>query len=307
MTALDHAKNKLRLAKEIPLLSIIKDLGYSLEDTGSYYSMLSPFRAESKGSLFIDKRRPNKWVDYGNGKRGDSIDFIQGIYPNFGKMEAIDFILNKRNISVSLPAFEPTVKISSNPIEIVSVEALSHPRLIEYLTERKIGLNQAKRYLKQGVIRFPNGKSPTREHLVLAWINNSQGYEFRNSFIKVSNSPKDVTNIGGATDNKNTIGVFEGWPDFLSCLTYYNVSKMRGDAIILNSISFLEVIIPFIKDKTVVYFGQNDTAGNKALKRLREECTDVVDMRNDYYDYKDFNDFLCGKMRKRTKSIKEII
>ncbi len=307
MTPLDQAKERLRQAKDISLIGLIKELGYKLDSDGSYYSMLSPFRSEGQGSLKINKSTTDKWRDYGNGKHGDVIDFVRELF-SLSVNEAVDYLLKKSIIS--LPEYAP-VKQDVKAIEIKAVEPLSDPGLIDYITGRKIGLNQAKTYLKQARICFPNGKNPQREYLVIAWANNSGGYEFRNGFFKIGNAPKDVTNIEGRfanTEYLNEVFLFEGWPDFLSYLTYFNCVEMRGNAIILNSISFLEVIIPFIKDKEVVYYGQNDTASNKAYTRLTETCNYVIDRREIYLGYKDFNDFLCGKpIKKKIKSISEML
>ena len=302
MTRFETAKERLRLAKDIPLIGLIKELGYEITSDGSYYSMLSPFRGEKQGSLKISKKTPDSWRDFGNGKYGDVIDFVRELF-SLNLNEAVEYLLSKRNIPI--PTYEKIDK-GVNPIEIRSVEPLSHPKLIEYIISRNIGLNQAKSYLKQLTIVFPNRKNPTREHIVLGWKNNSGGYEMRNDFLKVSNAPKDVTNIKGESETENTVGVFEGWPDFLSCLTYYGQQQMPFNCIILNTLSYIEVLLPYIKEKDVIYYGQNDKPADKALVRIKEVCESVADMRAMYSDYNDFNDFICGKKMKRIKSIKEV-
>ena len=308
MTPFDQAKERLRLAKDVPLLGLIRELGYTIDSDGSYYSMLSPFRAEGQGSLKISKRTPDRWRDYGNGKHGDIVDFVQGIFPQFSKREAIDYLLQRQNIPI--PTYEP-IKKDTNAIEIVTVEALSHPRLCDYLTERKIGLKQAKVYLSQAKIKFPNGKNPERIHTVLAWKNNSGGYEFRNSFLKLGNSPKDVTNINEhwfKPEYGEVVSIFEGFTDFLAYLTLINKSLPQFKSIVLNSASFIRVITPMLKDVQVWNYAHNDQAGNDVHSTLLEAGIDAKDMRYLYPIYNDVNDWLMQKpIKKKTMSIRDVL
>jgi hypothetical protein len=116
----------------------------------------------------------------------------------------------------------------------------------------------------------------------------------------VSNSPKNVKTI---QKNTNEISLFEGWPDFLTLLTIQKKIEPDNTCIILNSISFLEIMIPFLKDHNVYYWGQNDHAGDKAYTRLRAEGIYTIDRRVSYEDFKDLNDKLCGKEIPKKKSL----
>ncbi len=281
-------RDRLIEAKKVSLISLIEELGYKLDDTGSYHRMLSPLRAESNSSFDIDKRKPNKWIDRGTGKHGDIIDFVRELM-HYSTYDAVNFILKKNNIE--LPRYEP-VKRNKKSIEIHLLEDLSNPVLIDYLTKRHISIPIAKLWLKQAAISFPYGKNPDRKHMVLAWGNDSGGHEFRNSFLKVSNSPKNVTTI--KQGNHVNVLLFEGWPDFLSYLTLKNIDSPPCDVHVLNSISFLEVMLLFLKKRIVHYLGQRDKAGNEALKRMNERGLNVIDLRW-FIGYKDLNDYLCHK------------
>jgi hypothetical protein len=62
--------------------------------------------------------------------------------------------------------------------------------------------------------------------------------------------------------------------------------------------------MPFLKDKAIAYYGQNDRAGDDAFARLTNECNRAVwDMRKCYAGYKDLNDQACGKLIPVKKSI----
>ena len=300
MTPFEIAKERLQEAKKVSLIGLIKELGYKLDSNGSYYTMLSPFNSESKGSFVIDKKRTHKFIDYSAQKKGDVLDFVKELF-SYNHNEAVDYLLKRTNIPI--PKYEP-VKEDVERIKIESMEDLVDARLIEYLEGRKISINIAQRYLKQALISFPNGKNPDRKYLVCAFKNNSGGYEFRNGFFKIGNSPKDVTNIKGDVQDDH-VWVFEGFPDFLSYLTHKELKTPPCNVKILNTISFLGAILPFIQDKNVFYIGQNDSSGNKAWVKIKESCLNSLDMRHFYREYKDYNDFICGK--KKVKTIKQIL
>jgi hypothetical protein len=257
-------------------------------------------RGENNSSFDINKKT-GRWTDRGNGSHGDAIDFVMA-YKGMTTKEAIDFLLKGDNLG--LVNYEPQ-KTLVKSIEIKALEPLSDTRLMEYISSRKICATVAQKWLKQATIRFPNSKkNPDREHICLAWKNNSGGYEFRNSFLKVSNSPKDVTNIKGHRED-NEILLFEGWPDFLSVLSKQDSLLPTDMAIVLNSASFINVILPFLEGKRVWYYGHNDKTGDDIGVKIRTAGIPMVDVRKTYPSYNDFNDFVCGK--KKTKSIKDIL
>ena len=292
MTALDKAKERLQEAKEVSLLGLIKELGYKVEDTGSNFKMISPFRSENEGSFFIDKRRPNKWKDYGNGKSGDVIDFVQDLF-NFTKKEAIDYLLQRQNIP--LPDFQP-IKKHQKAIEIVSIQPLSHPQLIDYITQRKLSLKTAEKWLVELEVNFPNGKHPDKTTRVLGWKNDSGGYEMRNKTLKISNSPKNITTI--KFDNYKRLCVYEGFFSYLSHGELLGWPKQSGTVIVLNSLSFLPTITAFFSSEwEVCSFLDNDKSGDRATEVLRGGYGVFSDGREAYYEYNDWNDLLTGKKR----------
>lgn len=294
MTALESAKERLQEAKKVSLIGLLKELGYKLDDTGSNYKMISPFRAENEGSFFIDKRRPNKWKDYGNGKSGDVIDLVQDLF-NFTKKEAIDYLLKRQNIT--LPVFEP-VKRDRNAIEILSKQPLSDPWLVKYITDRKISLKTAQKWLVELTIRFPYGKTPDRESRVIGWKNDSGGYEIRTRTLKISNSPKNITTI--KFDEHKKLTIFEGFFSFLSYLEHYKTPITDGTVVVLNTLSFLPQVISFYdKDWSVIGYLDNDKSGDRSTELIQQSgYAHFLDGRKAYYEYNDWNDLLTGKKRK---------
>jgi len=295
---LEDKKSRLHEAKKVSIYSFLTGIGIKpVIETGSYYIYNSPLRSESQASFNVSKSK-NSWKDYGNGNKGDLPDLVMQMYgkPLHG---AIDIILGTPKRPDTMFVSEVREK---DAIEIIKVEPLSNPRLLDYVESRKINRHIAELMLKEATIRFPySKKNPLREHLCLAWRNDSGGYELRNSFLKVSNSPKNITTIKSGNDG--AVLLFEGNPDFLSYLTYYKIDAPPHPTIVLNSLSFLGAIIPMLQGKTVVFWGQSDKAGEKSFKRLRSEGINLVDKRFIYRDYKDLNQFLVASSTKKLHKI----
>ncbi|MFY7911215.1 MAG: toprim domain-containing protein, partial [Emticicia sp.] len=128
------------------------------------------------------------------------------------------------------------------------------------------------------------------------------GYEIRNCIndidIKTSTKPKTIRTIRVA-DSRN-VNVFEGFFDFLSALSYYQLSEPNHSTIILNTLSFLPKTIAALSAyQRVNCFFDNDDAGKKAFHKCKEANLNVIDRSAIYSDFKDFNEFYC----KQTKSV----
>jgi hypothetical protein len=293
----EASRERLAKAKEISLIGLIQEQGGKLNDNGSYYSMLSPFRSEQECSFKIDKRRPSHWKDFGNGSHGDILDYVQ-LTMNLSIKEAIDFLLKEDK--KSLPVFAP-IERDRKSIEIVSKSPIISTWLTSYLAERQIPLKIAEKYLVELEIRFNYGKHPERTSRVLGFINDAGGYEMRSKSLKISNSPKTVTTIRGYSHE--CINLYEGFFSFLSDCVLRGSVDQPCDAVILNSLSFLPQMLSFWgKDVFIYSHLDNDSAGNKATKLLQESGISFHDMRVVYEDYNDLNDALCGKRLAKKKS-----
>jgi len=301
MTALESAKERMRLAKEISLIPWLEKNGYKIENSGSYYRLFSPFRSENVPSMDINVRNPDKWVDRGTGEKGDIVDMVRLLFNKTTK-EAIDYLLQENNIS--LPKFEPEIREKKN-IEIYHTGAIESKWLWDYLHERNIIDSVANRYLVELEIGFPYGKYPERRSRVLGFKNDSGGYEMRSKTLKISNSPKNVTTIKGDSDYRG-ITVYEGFFSFLSHGTMVGDAKLGGDVVVLNSLSFLPQMLSFWdKDRSILGYLDNDRAGDKASQSIADAGFYFFDMRTLYGGHNDLNDMICGK--KKTKSIKDIL
>ncbi len=125
------------------------------------------------------------------------------------------------------------------------------------------------------------------------------GCELRSERFKGSSSPKQITTVDHQPDR---VIVFEGFMDFLSCLSMKHPAPLGIDAAMLNSVVNLPKAIPFLERHPTIYaFLDNDEAGRRALAELTCRCprSRVIDHAHHYRDYKDLNDFWIARRRLR--------
>ncbi|MCW5921431.1 MAG: toprim domain-containing protein [Saprospiraceae bacterium] len=288
-------------AKKIPLQEILAKLGLQAVKSfkgGEELAFLSPFRKEKEASLFVNIRK-NVWYDFGD-IGGNALDFVIR-YRNTDVRGALEFLeqMFGRNWTPP-PTPEKPEKQEQEREEFFLLESItpfgtSANSLVAYITEaRKINLEIAKAYLKE--VRYSNRENG-KKYFAVGFENISGGYEIRNPFFKSSLGEKDMSFIKG-NGAGGEIMIFEGFMDFLSKLTLENVPSLSADALILNSVSYTEKAILFVREKgyqKILGFFDNDKAGNDASEKFKSEFGDLFfDMRFDYQEFKDLNEFLIS-------------
>lgn len=155
---------------------------------------------------------------------------------------------------------------------------------MEYLKSRKVE-NQTI-YLKEIHYRV-NDKS----YFGIGFKNDSGGYEIRNKYSKICLGKKDVSTIKNGSGN---VKIFEGFFDFLSFKNIENfLEKEPSDYIILNSVSMIHNIKNSLGNyENIELYFDNDEAGNRAVKMLKNELENIEDCRVLYSDLKDLNEYL---------------
>ncbi|MEP6683595.1 MAG: toprim domain-containing protein [Parafilimonas sp.] len=87
-------------------------------------------------------------------------------------------------------------------IEIIAAKKpITHLMLCRYLKERRIDKNIADRYFYEVTFKFSNKDA---KHTAIGFKNSAGGYELRNSFFKLSSSPKYITYINNTEQNRDT-------------------------------------------------------------------------------------------------------
>lgn len=278
-------------AKQINLLNYLQKSGFNPKKKNQNEAwFLSPFRDEKTPSFKIDLKR-NIWYDFGEGIGGNTLDFVVK-HENCTVKEALEK-LSENSFSFQEPEIK-TEKKEKN-YKILKVVELTHHHLMEYIIDRKIGVQFAKKYCCEVHYTFDNHKS----YYAIGFMNDSGGFELRNKYFKGCLGNKDLTSI---KNNSDVVSLFESWSDFLS---YLSLKKEIPDEdfMILNSTALAKKTIPFLeKYSKIKLFFDTDKAGDKATEFIKSAFSDkVIDGRNFYKNHDDINDFIIKKNNSRRR------
>lgn len=174
-------------------------------------------------------------------------------------------------------------------MELISVQAVKHPKLLLYLAKRGLQPSDAFPFLSEVYYKV-SGKC----FFALGFPNDAGGWELRNPYFKGCFAPKAITTIKGTDSHK--LQLFEGFMDFLS----WRKLRPEGqdDSIMLNSLTLLPKLIPSLHAYTMIEsFLDNDEAGDRATKQLIDAGLPVKDMRACYTPYKDVNEYLVQRLQ----------
>ena len=174
-------------------------------------------------------------------------------------------------------------------MELVSVQAVKHPKLLLYLAERGLQPSDASPFLSEVYYRVSE-----KCFFALGFQNDAGGWELRNPYFKGCFAPKAITTIKGTDSHK--LQLFEGFMDFLSWRKLH--PEVQDDGIILNSLTLLPKFIPTLHAYTMIEsLLDNDEAGDRATKQLFDAGLPVKDMRACYTPYKDVNEYLVQRLQ----------
>ena len=278
-------------------------------ERNGYGMYLSPLREERTPSFKVDYVQ-NLWYDFGLGEGGTLLTLVMRL-ERCDSREAVRRLQNgeKKNAgSVSLspgvgerPAAggpSPIVRLAAAPaLRILSDASLRHPALVGYLSSRGIVPSVAAAFCRE--VRYEvNG----RAFFAIGFRNDAGGWELRSARFKGGSSPKHITTIDNRSD---TVIAFEGFMDFLACLSMKHPAPLGIDAAVLNSVVNLPKALPFLeRHPTIHAFLDNDEAGRRTLAELTHRCprSQVIDHTQLYRDYKDLNDFWIARKRLRNDS-----
>ncbi|GHT35436.1 hypothetical protein AGMMS49574_24830 [Bacteroidia bacterium] len=180
--------------------------------------------------------------------------------------------------------------MQDNPTTIITdIRPIAHPKLIEYVHNRKINLDLANLYCRE--IHYQNQSG---QFFSVGFRNDKGGYELNSPpSFKSCISPKEITTF---QNEKDSCLVFEGFWDFLSYLTIQKIERTKHDVAVLNSTANTEKAINFLKTHREIYtYLDNDDAGRKATELIKSANLTVYNRSTQFADYKDLNDYLRGE------------
>ncbi|MBH1958863.1 MAG: toprim domain-containing protein [Flavobacteriia bacterium] len=245
---------------------------------------LNPFAPENHASFKLNKRI-NSWYLFSEGIGGNNIDFMKK-YLNAPISEVLVWAEKQNFSSFQNQRVVPNLKLRNLPknYQITEVKEIQHPALVEYLQKRKVE-NQIE-FLKE--IHY---QMNDKNYFGIGFKNDSGGYEIRNAYSKICLGKKDISSI---KNDSKSLRIFEGFFDFLSFKNIENyLEKKPSDYIILNSVSLLNKINSAIGNyENIELYFDNDEAGNRAVKMIKNKSVNAEDCRVLYSNFKDLNDWL---------------
>ena len=255
----------------------------------NYYGMYHcPYRQERNASFKVDYHK-NVWHDFGTGEGGSLIDLVMKIQncTFYAAAKKLEKEYGGVQISDSGNSFSFHGNIAS--LTIQKIIPITHPKLTDWVQERKIALDLANRYCSE--IHYQN---KDKVYFSIGFRNDKGGYELSSPpDFKGCISPKDITTI---RNNSDRCLVFEGFWDFLSYLTIQKIERTHNDTVILNSVANVQKAMDFLQAHKEIYtYLDNDKSGQEATELIKSHCVSVNNRSEQYAAYKDLNDFLCQK------------
>lgn len=303
-------------AKMIDLPVLMSRLGFQpikMTKGGRELWYLSVFRTESEPSLHISFIG-GKWIwnDFGSDDGGNVIDFIMRL-KNLNFKDALGFLRDM----YQGPLFDPPAKPKDDlfsfqkqspsglgddrQLEFIEAHEIRNPLIFSYLKKRKIADSLARTYLLE--IKYLNHAKPQTRHkpfFAFGMQNQSGGYEIRAASddysFKSALIARDITLIRGRGGQGASVNVFEGMTDFLSLLVLIGSDHLKGDVIVMHSLSSFFRVEKAIKEweySRINTFLDNNPAGQKGTHRFLEAFPGIVTSYSDLFaPHIDLNDAL---------------
>ena len=279
--------------KQVSIVDYLAQTGYKPKLTkGVNYWYCSPLRSELTPSFKVNAER-NQWYDFATGDHGDIIDLVCALQ-HCTTAEAMRRLAALKGVRLA-PSFSfggtTPVRSQAPSMELIGVQAVKHPKLLLYLTERGLQRSDASLFLSEVYYRVSE-----KCFFALGFQNDAGGWELRNPYFKGCFAPKAITTIKGTDSHK--LQLFEGFMDFLSWRKLH--PEVQADSIILNSLTLLPKLIPTLHPYPIIEsLLDNDEAGDRATKQLFDAGLPVKDMRACYAPYKDINEYLILAEQKK--------
>lgn len=253
--------------------------------SGNNYWYLSPIREEKTPSFKVDITI-NRWYDHGMGVGGKLVDLGIRLF----EVDVNEFLSRldstKINDSFSFQA-QPSNKVE--PL-IKKVKELENKALLDYLQERAVNIDVARRYCKE--VYYSIGD---RNYFAIGFANDIGGYEIRNKYFKGCIGPKGISTIMQPYDQNRSckvISLFEGFIDFLTAINDDGVIS-ESSYIVLNSVNQIHSAVAglySIEPARIMAYFDNDEAGANCFNTLKISYPGAINMSHEYAPFKDVNE-----------------
>jgi len=194
--------------KQIPIVAYLAQAGFEAKlIKGVNYWYCSPLRSELTPSFKVNAER-NQWYDFGTGDHGDIIDLVCALQ-HCSTAEAMRSLSGLKETqpaeSFSFGGITP-LRSQAPTMELISVQAVKHPKLLLYLWERGLQPSDASPFLYEVYYKV-SGKC----FFVLGFPNDAGGWELRNPYFKGSFAPKAIRTIKGTDSHKSYSSSRASW------------------------------------------------------------------------------------------------
>lgn len=282
---------KIEDIKNIPIESYLKIKGIepSREKGKSLYYAAVWRNGDNPNNVHVNTER-NVWYDYKDGIGGGIIELVM-LVEKCTLPEALKILGSGYSDITVFKNFEKNENIEKvKSINITKVIDIYSYAIKNYVQERGISLDIAKKYCKEINYTFDNIKS----YYALGFQTMTKSWVIRNKYFKGCTG-QDITYF----DNKSSSSiVFEGFIDFLSFIELYGEAKYN--VVVLNSIVNTkknEKFVSIVNSSEKVYLLlDNDKDGEKTVKNLQLLYGEkIIDKSSLYKGYNDLNDYLKAK------------
>lgn len=268
---------------------------------GDFWHYRSPFREDKKPSFWVNIKT-DTCGDFAEGKIGDVINLAARWYNCDIKTAAANIVDTFRlgGFSFAKPTIHrqasshPTKAATESKIYIKHTQSLQNVALLQYVAARGITPEVAKEYLQEVYYKTSDTET-AKQYFALAFKNDKGGYELRSQYFKGSTTPKAPTTI---CHNSDTVVIFEGFMDFLSCIELWNSQNkiMPYDVIVLNSVCFAPKT-DLSKYRSIKLLLDNDKSGIETTKSIITRYPQAKNLTPQIIgNNKDFNDFWTHKI-----------
>ena len=278
-------------AKKIDLPVLMSRLGFQpvkMAKAGKELWYLSPFRNEATPS-FHTSHIGGKWIwnDFGD-EGGNVIDFVMRL-KNLNFKDALGFLRDMYQGPLFDPPAKPKDELFSfqqqspsgssddRQLEFIEAHEIRSPVIFSYLKDRGIPESLARVHLVEVKYRNAKQQSRNKPYFAFGMQNQSGGYEIRaasNDYsFKSALIARDVSLIHGREGQGASVNVFEGMTDFLSLLVLMGTEKLKGDAIVMHSLSSFQRVVKIVEEggyNQINTFLDNNPAGQKGTLRFLE-------------------------------------
>jgi len=258
----------------------------------------APYREDKSPSMKVNYVS-NTWYDFATGEHGDIIDLVKKIN-NTDFKGAVQILQSQSGLSVHEATATPVpVQVpSEEKITVSKVTVLRNPALLQYLKERRIDVNIAKKVCKELYYEVSTGEQSKRyRYFGIGFPNDKGGWEIRNKYFKGATS-KDIST---ANRGSTTCHVFEGFMDDLSFLTLDKQGYGRSNPewfgnnneniVVLNSTAMVDRAKNFMEQHVAnICYLDNDEVGKRTLQALKYMKLSWIDASKIYKDHKDLNE-----------------